>query len=118
MRKSVANVAMTAAIVIAIASPSSAIVFGMAGGRPPHPSGGSRAGSPVFLPGAGFAPGGGFAPGNNRVPCPTTAALRCFQAGSVSEAYPDDEDGIENLHFRVQEPFGPWDIGSSESGNN
>jgi hypothetical protein len=29
----------------------------------------------------------------------------------VDTADYDEDDSVGNLHFRVQEPFGPWDIG-------
>ncbi|MGH6877495.1 MAG: hypothetical protein ACREHV_08985 [Rhizomicrobium sp.] len=33
-------------------------------------------------------------------------------AGNYDESYADDESpGLENMHFRVQDSFGPWDIG-------
>jgi hypothetical protein len=63
----------------------------------------------TFLPGLGFLPG---APGIPGRPCAVASVVRCSQnTGSVTAAYPDDEDDIDKMHFRVQEPFGPWDIG-------
>jgi len=95
-------VTLTAATFSSAGNAATVVVNGMRGTpfHSPHIS---------FLPGS-LAPR--FLAGTRGRPCPVANAVRCFQnTGSVSEAYAEDSDDIDNLHFRVQEPFGPWDIG-------
>jgi|SRR5215469_7814742 len=109
MYKIIAGIALLATAAATSSSSASPAGFGSTGMGSAPLFHGARSGSPGFPPQNRFVPGAGFVQGR----CPRSAFVRCAGAGSVSAAYPDDEDDIEKLHFRVQEPFGPWDIGRS-----
>ena len=59
--------------------------------------------SPNFRFGAGFV---------LRRPGVVTGGYGDYDYASDADDYgPYAVDDIDNLHFRVQEPFGPWDVG-------
>lgn len=103
MHNVVAVITLLATVTVTSSSNASTVGFGRTGIGSTQSF--HHRGPPGFVPGEGFYPGAGFSPGA----CPRIRFASCSQARSVSGAYPDDED--QQLHFRVQEPFGPWDIG-------
>lgn len=119
MNISVPTAALAIALTMGFCFPAPAHMAGAAGMAAGSPSASARAGvglqgfrynflprpSPFHRPHVRF---GGF--GLNRV-VPVTGGYGDYDYAEDEGYGPDAGDDIDNLHFRVQEPFGPGDIG-------